>query len=201
MALLCRYWQVVSCRRRSEAGASRFPSPKKRPLRVGGAASPDFNSLNLTAPAIMLVVLPPFVPLVLPMAPLTIPVAVAMVIIAAVVANDGAVVAHECPLSRYPVAVRVVALNPLISRSRARRNIIRLSDVDTPLGRLGRGCRHSQSTCHHCRTQHPFRHAFHRTPPSHLTRALMTFKIGRRICPAVCGRLGCFCLATSPVMS
>src|SRR3954453_5962539 len=101
-----------------------------------------------------------------PAAPVTPVVAVTVVVAIALPVVPGYRIAdtHERPASRNPISIGIVAGCPFISRSRAWRHIGRRSaDVDTPLGRLGRRCRHAQSPSHYRCTQHPLRHAFHRT--------------------------------------
>jgi hypothetical protein len=69
----------------------------------------------------------------------------------------------EVPPARNPVAVRIVAGDPYIPRSRAGRNVSRRSArIDPKFSCLGCRCSQSQSASHHGCAQHPIPHAVHK---------------------------------------
>jgi hypothetical protein len=92
---------------------------------------------------------------------------VAAVVVAIPAAEVVAVIVSICdadvvPISRNPVAAVVVAPNPDIPRTRARRNVgHRPANINPKLGCLGRGCSKTQTAGNDCCTQNPFAKVFH----------------------------------------
>jgi hypothetical protein len=147
----------------------------ERPLRLGEAAViAGLSREALPAETVMVVVAAIVVP-----APVTvaIPVAVTVMIPVAMIAVPIAVMGHisaiaktdhrptdtyEGPASRDPIAVSVVASDPLISWSGARRHVChRGAHIHAKLRGLGLRRSHSQSACYQRCTQHPYLHVQH----------------------------------------
>src|SRR5579863_4764670 len=102
------------------------------------------------------------------------------------VANANAL---EVPAARIPHAANLIRRHPYITRSGARRDISRRHAHKNPHRSVGRSrARHQPANCH-CRTQHQFLHAHHRTSVPAGTR----FGIPARLCFPL-SRLRSFCL-------
>ena len=71
-------------------------------------------------------------------------------------------VSSKLPASGNPVATRLIARDPEVSRSGTGRHIShRPADVNSKLSRLGRHCSRAQSSDHHSRSKHPTPHVVH----------------------------------------